>query len=92
MDIYAEIVDRIIKEQQSIIGPIALDQARKVEGISFSENEIIKVQGNGKTVLEHLVSQYEKFFGKASIEVCRDALAPIKDKLTSIDLPEVLKN
>lgn len=92
MDIYAEIVDRIIKEQQSIIGPLALDQARKVEGVLVSEDNQIKIQGNGKQILEHLVSQYEKFFGKASIEVCRDALSPIKDKLTTIDLPEVLKN
>ncbi len=92
MDLYAEIVDRIIKEQQSIIGPLALDQAKKVEGVSVSDNNQVKIQGNGKQILEHLVSQYEKFFGKASIEVCKDALSPIKDKLASIDLPEVLKN
>lgn len=92
MDIYAEIVDRIIKEQQSIIGPLALEQARKVEGLSVLDGNRVRVQGNGKEVLEHLVSQYEKFFGKASIEVCKDALTPIKDKLTSVDLPEVLKH
>ena len=92
MDIYAEIVDRIIKEQQSIIGPLALDQARKVEGVTVSDENQIKVVGNGKAVIEHLVSQYEKFFGRASVEVCKDALSPIKDKLASIDLPDVLKN
>lgn len=92
MDIYAEIVDRIIKEQQSIIGPLALEQARKVEGLSVLDGSRVRVQGNGKEILEHLVSQYEKFFGKASIEVCKDALTPIKDKLASVDLPEVLKH
>lgn len=92
MDIYNLLVERIIKEQQSIIGPLAVEQARKVDGLSFSENNQVAVQGSGKDVLEHLVSQYEKLFGKASVEICKEALIPIKDKLTSTDLPDVLKS
>lgn len=92
MDIYAQVASRIIKEQQSIVGPLALEQAKKVEGLTFNGLEDIKIQGDGKVVLGHLVSQYEKLFGQTSIEVCKEALQPIQDKLTSTDLPDVLKS
>ncbi len=92
MDIYAQIINRIIREQESVIGPIALVQAQKVAGISAQSDENVKVAGNGKEILEHLVAQYQKFFGKASIEVCKEALDPIRDKLTSTEIPDILKN
>ena len=34
MDVFGQIVEKIIKEQESIIGPVALEQARKVEGLN----------------------------------------------------------
>lgn len=92
MSPYAQAVSRIIKEQQAIIGPLALDQAKKVEGLQISSADDIKVTGNGKEVLNKLVNQYAKIFGQASIQVCKEAIAPLKDKLTSTDIPDILKN
>lgn len=92
MDIYSLAISRIIKEQEAIIGPVALDQAKKVSGISATTAEDIKINGSGKEVLEHLVNQYEKFFGKASVEVCKEAIEPIRDQLSPTDLPDILKN
>lgn len=92
MDIFAQAVSRIIKEQQSVIGPLALEQAKKVSGLTLATTDDIKIQGNGKQVLEHLVAQYEKLFGKASVEVCRDAIEPLRDKLSANDLPDILKS
>lgn len=92
MDPIAQAISRIIKEQEAIIGPVALAQAKKVSGISASSADDVKIKGSGKEVLEHLVAQYEKFFGKASVEVCKEAIEPIRDKLSPTDLPDVLKN
>ena len=91
MDIFAQAVSRIIKEQQTIIGPLALEQAKKVSGLSVSTTDDIKIQGSGKQVLEHLVATYEKLFGRASVEVCKEAIEPIRDKLAP-DLPDILKS
>jgi len=33
MDIYTQAVSRIIRQQQVIIGPLAVDQAKMVDGI-----------------------------------------------------------
>ena len=92
MDIYALLAARIIKEQQIIIGPLALAQAQKVNGLSAPNADDIKIQGNGKEVLENLVEQYEKFFGQTSVEVCKQAIEPMADKLSPNQLPDILKN
>ena len=34
MDILSQIAEKIIKEQENIIGPVALEQAQKVPGLS----------------------------------------------------------
>lgn len=92
MDPYVEAVSRIIKEQQSIIGPIAIDQANKVAGLSVGGVGVVKITGNKKEVLGGLVDQYSKLFGRASIEVCREAFQPFSDKIPLSDIPDILKN
>ena len=91
MDPYVEAISRIIKEQQSIIGPVALDQAKKVAGLEVGGTDV-KITGNKKAVLEGLVNQYAKLFGKASVEVCKEAFEPFSDKIPVTDIPDILKN
>lgn len=92
MDTYTQIISRIIKEQQTIIGPIAMDQAKKVEGLQVLSANDVKVVGSGKDVLTKLVNQYAKLFGKASVEVCKEAFEPYQDKIPSSGVPDILKN
>lgn len=92
MDPYVDAVKKIIREQQTLIGPIALDQARKVAGLKLNGGETISFEGNKKEILENLVKQYQKLFGKASVEVCKEAFAPLADKIPSSDIPDILKN
>lgn len=61
-------------------------------GLEVEALDNIKVAGNKKEVLTNLVNQYAKLFGKASIEVCKEAIAPLKDKLPPSDIPDILKN
>lgn len=92
MDPVAQAASKIIKEQQAIIGPVALDQAKKVSGIEISGTDDVKIVGSKKQVLESLVKQFEKLFGKASIQVCKDAFAPFSEKIAVADIPDILKS
>ena len=86
---YSNIAESIIKYQESIIGPLAWSEARSVVGLETKGDKVF-IAGDGKQVLEKLVSKYEALFGQASIEACKDAIRPlIKD--SNVDLPEILK-
>ena len=91
MDTISEIASHIIKEQQSIIGPLSLDQARKVVGLNIDNLNDITIQGDPREVLTNLVNQYAKLFGQASIEVCKEAFRPYASKLQPAEIPEVLR-
>lgn len=92
MDTFAQAASRIIKEQQAIIGPVALDQAKKVSGLQITSVDDIKIIGNKKEVLGNLVSQYAKVFGMASVEVCKEAFAAVSNEISPTDIPDILKN
>lgn len=92
MDPIAQAASKIIKEQQAIIGPIALDQAKRVSGLTINGIDDIKITGNKKEVLEHLVRQFEKLFGRASVQVCKEAFQAYIDKIPATEVPDVLKN
>lgn len=92
MDPYVGAISRIIKEQQSIIGPIAINQANKVIGLSVGGLDDVKITGDKKEILGNLVTQYAKLFGQASIEVCKEAFSSFADKINPIGIPDILKN
>ncbi len=86
------LADKIIQEQALIIGPIAWEQAEKVTGLRINiKSKEVDIEGDARDVLERLVAQYEKLFGVASREVCRDAVRPLLAEVPEGDIPEVLK-
>lgn len=91
MDAYSQIAGQIIKDQEAIIGPIALEQARKVHGLVVEDLDKVKIIGNGKEILSNLVDQYSKLFGRASIEVCKESVHSSKADIAKEDLPEILR-
>ena len=90
MNSYELAINKIIQEQQLIIGPLAFSQAQKVEGIIINGDKI-ELRGNGKDVLNNLVNRYSEFFGQASIEVCKDAVRDITAKMSPEEIPDSLK-
>jgi chaperonin GroEL (HSP60 family) len=91
MEIFNQLAERIIKEQENIIGPIAFEQARKVSGLNIDEkSHAVDIQGNKKEVLENLVKQYEALFGRTSVEVCKDAVKDIISQAPKDQVPQVL--
>lgn len=92
MDIFSQMAEKIIKEQEGVIGPVALEQAKKVSGLSVDwTKHDIKISGNKTAVLEHLVEQYKHLFGQASVEVCKDAVRGILSKIPKEQVPALLQ-
>ena len=91
MDIQTQIADKIVREQEAIIGPVALEQAKKVSGLRIDDQQHITLEGDKKLILENLIKQYEKLFGLTSIEVCKEAVHEVKDQIPQEDLPDILK-
>ncbi|KKS48020.1 hypothetical protein A3J20_06340 [Candidatus Gottesmanbacteria bacterium RIFCSPLOWO2_02_FULL_42_29] len=90
MEIYSQVVNQIINSQKTIIGPIAVDQAKKVTGIKIMDENKIQLAGDGKKILEELVKQYANIFGQASVEVCKDAVKEIHPPVPAEYLPQIL--
>jgi len=91
---FPQIVKRIIEEQELIIGPLAWDEAQKVQGLSIVDKARgeVRLQGeNPKNIINQLVAQYEKIFGKASHAVCHDAVVDIVAEMPPEEIPSSLR-
>lgn len=92
MDIFGEMAEKIIKEQEEIIGPVAMEQARKVNGLSIDiQKHEVTFVGNKTEILEKLVEKYKELFGQASIEVCKDAVRNMLPKIPLDQIPALLR-
>lgn len=92
MDFFAKLAEQIIKEQETIIGPIALERAQKVTGLKLNiETLEISLNGDKKVILEDLVKQYEALFGQASVELCKDVASKYTKEIPQEQLPQVLR-
>ena len=93
MDIFAQLVERIIAEQERIIGPIALEQARKVAGLTVDwQKHAIQFSGDKTDIVEKLVEQYQGLFGQASVEACKESVQAILFKVPEDQIPPLLRN
>lgn len=93
MNSFDQISQRIIREQELIIGPMAWDEARKVSGLSVVDQKQGKVSlvGDGKQIVDALVTRYVKLFGKASQEACKESVQDILAEMNAEEIPAMLK-
>lgn len=93
MTIFDQISVRIIKQQELVIGPIAWDEARKVQGLRVVNQETGEVafDGDAKEILNRLVAQYSRLFGRVSEEVCKDAVQDLIAELPQGEVPTSLQ-
>ena len=90
MSILDQIASHIIKEQELIIGPLAWREAGKVSGLNIIDQRAGSVavkNGDPKQVIDKLVAQYDRLFGRASREVSREAAAPFLVNLALAEIP-----
>ena len=92
MDVRDQISSKIIEEQELIIGPLAWDEAQKVDGLRVVASvHTAHIEGDTRSVLHALVARYERLFGEASRQVSRDAARPLVSKLPKNQLPLTLQ-
>ena len=91
MDVYSQIAVKIISSQEAIIGPVAVEQAQRVDGLNVDwKAHKVSIEGNGVKILDELIAQYHELFGQISIEVCKEAASSLIDQLPADGLPKAL--
>lgn len=89
---FSQLPLRIIREQELIIGPIAWDEAGKVSGLSIDPaHASVSFAGDEKDIINRLVAQYERLFGKASHEVCKEAVQDLIAEMPADQIPSSLQ-
>jgi len=94
LDIFNKISLRIIREQELIIGPLAWEEAKKVSGLQIldtQKGEIVVANDNPKNSVDQLVARYERLFGKASHEVCKESVRDLITDMSPEEVPSSLK-
>lgn len=93
MEDYIEMAERIVAEQSLIMGPIAWEEAGKVEGlrVNKADNSIsFQESSKSKDVLSDLVNRYQRLFGQASVDVCKNAVSDLIAGMTNEQIPTIL--
>jgi hypothetical protein len=92
MSVFDQIVVKIIQQQEDIIGPVAVEQAKQVKElkIDWSKHEV-EIGGNPQTALDKLVAQYKVLFGQIAVETCKEAAAKLLQQLPSEQYPKSLQ-
>ncbi len=92
MDAYYQLLESIIRSQEKIIGPLAIEQANQVEGLTVDlELNHFTVTGNRAEVINHLIQQYQLLFGQTSVEVCKEAARDIITHVKPEEVPLLLR-
>ena len=87
------VAEKIIKEQELVIGPLAWSEAGKVQGLTVNTTtgQVTISDSDPKIAVDKLVAQYERLFGQASHEVCRQAAASLIAQLSQAEIPSSLR-
>jgi len=85
---YQKAVLNIVNIQKQIIGPLAVDMAKRVGAITFTDGSV-EIRGDPKTVLHQLVKEYEVLFGELSVKISKDSIKEMK--FEPVELPEILR-
>lgn len=92
-DIFDQIVEKIIEQQEAIIGPIAVERAKLVQElkINWQQHDVDIEGGNPQAAVNELVEQYKELFGQIAVETCKEAVANLLGKLPEDQQPSSLK-
>ncbi|MFA5136487.1 MAG: hypothetical protein WC489_03775 [Patescibacteria group bacterium] len=91
-DVYRQMAINIIREQEIIIGPIAVEQAGRVNGLTVNwKHHDVSFTGNEIKIVENLIEKYRDFFGQVSVEVCKNAVKNLLSDLPAKERPALLR-
>ena len=90
--LFDQIAAKIIEQQEAIIGPIAVEQAKQISQlkIDWSQHEV-DVSGDPQAAIDRLVEVYKELFGQIAVETCKEAVANFLPQLPSAERPKSLQ-
>jgi hypothetical protein len=91
MDKYKKAAENIINAQMMIIGPVAYDLARQVNGLYAQNSKEVEIDGDPKLILTDLISTYQQLFGNVSVNVSKDAINDLRGTFGDDELPSLLR-
>lgn len=91
-DIFDQMVSKIIEQQEAIIGPIAVDQAKLVKELKINwAQHKVDITGSPQVAIDELVEQYRELFGQIAVETCREAVSKLMTQVPADQQPTSLK-
>lgn len=92
MSVYAEIIEKVIRGQEAIIGPVAVEQAQRVAGLKLDwDKHQVVVEGDEAKVVDDLIAVYKELFGQISVEVSKESAASLIGQLKDNEVPQALR-
>lgn len=86
---YSDLIEIAIKTEESIMGQAATGLAEDIEGLIIEDDEVIRVDGDGKEILEQLVDSYKAATGQVAPRMISDSIEDESDE--DLELPESLE-
>src|SRR4051812_21111526 len=72
--LFDQIAEKIIEQQEAIIGPVAVEQAKRVTELKIDwPKHDVDISGDPKVAIDDLVEQYKQLFGEIAVETCKEA-------------------
>jgi hypothetical protein len=91
MDDYEQIAVKIIAGQETIIGPVAIEQATQLSNLKVNwDDHKVSISGDKAAAIDRLINRYKQLFGQISVEVSKEAAAPLIPHLPAGKLPKAL--
>jgi len=90
--IFDQIAEKIIEQQEAVIGPIAVDQAKQIQElkINWPQHEV-DVTGNPQEAIDDLVEKFKELFGQIAVQVSKEVAGPMLAQLPANQIPDSLK-
>lgn len=91
-DLFSQMAEKIIEQQEAIIGPVAVDQAKHVGHLKIDwQKHLVTIGGDPKKAIDDLVEQYKELFGQLAVESCKQAVSKLLDQVPKEEQPVSLR-
>jgi hypothetical protein len=91
-DLFSQIAEKIIEQQEAIIGPIAVEQAKQIHELVLNwPQHQVSVTGDPQQAIDELVEQYKELFGQIAVQVSKEAVANILAQIPPEQQPKSLQ-
>jgi hypothetical protein len=90
--VFDQIAKKIIEQQETIIGPVAIEQAKQISGLKIDwPKHSVDIKGNPQAVIDDLIKQFKELFGQIAVQVSKEAAGSMLAKLPADQIPSSLK-